>query len=54
MSVLSQRPELLAFYQRRGYQVTGETYAFPVEENVGQPLHADIHIIALQKKRAGI
>lgn len=54
MSVLSQRPELLAFYQRRGYQVTGETYAFPVEENVGQPLQADIHIIALQKKRAGI
>jgi GNAT superfamily N-acetyltransferase len=30
MTVIDRRPELIAFYQRRGYVPTGERRAFPV------------------------
>lgn len=49
MSVLSGRPELLAFYQRRGYQLTGESSAYPVDADVGQPFDANLKIIKLEK-----
>ena len=49
MSVLSQRPELLAFYLRRGYCETGEIADFPIELGVGQPIGGGIHIISLSK-----
>lgn len=31
MTVISQRHELIAFYERRGYRPTGETEAFPMD-----------------------
>lgn len=37
MTVVSQRPELLAFYQRRGYRRTGEFSAYPIDARVGTP-----------------
>ena len=49
MSVLSKRPELLAFYQRRGYQLTGEREPFPVAAGVGVPVAHDVQILMLQK-----
>ena len=31
MTVIDQRTELIAYYQRRGYRLTGEKRAFPIE-----------------------
>lgn len=49
MSVLSSRPELLAFYERRGYVLTGEVEEYPLSAGVGKPLVADIHVLSLAK-----
>ena len=38
MYVLDVRSELLAYYQRRGYQQTELKIPYPLEANVGQPL----------------
>jgi len=35
MTVISQRSELIAYYQRRGYHVTGEKRAFPQDPRFG-------------------
>jgi ribosomal protein S18 acetylase RimI-like enzyme len=37
MSVLSARPELLAWYERHGYQRTGKSEAFPDTIEFGRP-----------------
>ena len=50
MSVLEQRPELLAYYQRRGYQPTGETIAFPEDGNNGEPLQQGLKLMVLAKE----
>jgi ribosomal protein S18 acetylase RimI-like enzyme len=34
MSVIHQRPELIDYYRRRGYEATGETQPFPVPERL--------------------
>ncbi len=49
MFVLSSRPELLAFYERRGYARTGEQEAYPVEAGVGTPKSGDLHVLSLEK-----
>lgn len=49
MSVLSSRPELLAFYERRGYVLTGETNEYPLSADVGQPLVPDLQVLSLEK-----
>ncbi|MDH2233650.1 MULTISPECIES: GNAT family N-acetyltransferase [Delftia] len=49
MSVLSSRSELLSFYQRRGYQLTGQTCGYPLEAGVGTPLAKDLHVLELSK-----
>lgn len=50
MSVLSNRPELIAFYQRRGYQLTGYSEPYPINANVGIPLDQNIAILHLEKR----
>ncbi|MPW44622.1 GNAT family N-acetyltransferase [Acinetobacter guerrae] len=49
MSVLSVRSELLAFYQRRGYEVTSQVDDYPIHANVGQPLSKDLTVLHLVK-----
>ncbi|GAB2960677.1 GNAT family N-acetyltransferase [Hymenobacter coalescens] len=38
MTVLTARPELLAWYERRGYQRTGQQLPLPTDASHGQPL----------------
>lgn len=52
MSVLSSRPELLAFYERRGYVPTGETYPYPVASGVGAPRISGIEVIVMARQLA--
>lgn len=52
MSILNHRPELLAYYQRRGYELTGESMPFPNDGNNGEPLRADLQLLTLEKVRA--
>jgi ribosomal protein S18 acetylase RimI-like enzyme len=50
MTVIAQRPELIAWYRRRGYLPTGETRPFPYgEERVGSPRRSDLHFVVLAK-----
>ena len=49
MSILSHRPELLAYYQRRGYKLTGEKMPFPLDGNNGEPKRDDLFLEFLQK-----
>lgn len=49
MSVLSCRTELIEFYLRRGYMLTGETEDYPIDANVGQPLFENIRLLHLVK-----
>ena len=50
MSVVSLRHTLIAWYERRGYELTGETQAFPYgDERVGRPLRDDLHFVMLEK-----
>ena len=44
MSILSHRPELLSYYQRRGYLLTGEKMAFPRDGNNGDPKRDDVFL----------
>ncbi|WP_227431149.1 GNAT family N-acetyltransferase [Psychrobacter sp. I-STPA6b] len=50
MSVLEQRPELLAYYQRRGYQPTGEIIPFPEDGNNGEPRQKGLTLRVLAKQ----
>lgn len=50
MSVISSRPELLAFYERRGYALTGEVEEYPLTAGVGQPMVQGIHVLSLSKQ----
>ncbi len=49
MSILSHRPELLAYYERRGYQLTGITMPFPEDGNNGEPKRKDLQLLELEK-----
>lgn len=50
MSILNHRPELLAYYQRRGYELTGESMPFPNDGNNGEPLREDLQLLTLEKR----
>jgi len=52
MSVLSSRPELLAFYERRGYVLTGQVEEYPLSAGVGQPMVTGIKVFSLAKAPA--
>ncbi|MEN2750243.1 GNAT family N-acetyltransferase [Psychrobacter sp. FBL11] len=49
MSILSHRPELLAYYQRRGYQLNGNEMPFPDDGNNGEPKRQDLALLELEK-----
>lgn len=50
MTVIAQRTELIAWYERRGYQQTGEERPFPYgDERFGTPLRDDLYFIVLEK-----
>ena len=51
MTVLNVRATLTAWYQRRGYGLTGETQAFPYgEERFGRPLRDDLSFVVLARR----
>ena len=53
MTVIGQRSELIAWYERRGYRRTGETRPFPYgDERFGIPRRDDLHFIVLTKTLA--
>ena len=50
MTVIRQRPELIAWYERRGYQRTGQTRPFPYgDPRYGIPTRPDLEFIVLAK-----
>ncbi|PNK61183.1 GNAT family N-acetyltransferase [Psychrobacter sp. FDAARGOS_221] len=49
MSILSQRPDLQAYYERRGYQLSGNSQPFPVDSNNGEPKVADLRLLEMVK-----
>ena len=53
MTVLEQRPELIAWYARCGYLPTGETVAFPYDDiRCGEPRRPDLRLRVLRKPLA--
>jgi len=50
MTVIAQRPELIAWYERRGYRDTGLTRPFPYgDERFGLPRRPDLFFRVLEK-----
>ncbi|VAW67746.1 hypothetical protein MNBD_GAMMA08-1760, partial [hydrothermal vent metagenome] len=49
MLVVSQRKELIEYYQRRGYVQTGKTDAYPIGIKVGVPVQTGLTIEYLEK-----
>ena len=51
MGVLNVREALIAWYERRGYERTGETEPFPYGDNrFGTPLRDDLEFVILRKQ----
>ena len=54
MTVIAQRAELIAWYERRGYRRTGETEPFPYgNDRYGIPRRPDLVFAVLAKPLAG-
>ncbi len=50
MTVIAQRNELIAYYERRGYALTGEERPFPHDdERFGVPVTRDLSFVVLAK-----
>jgi ribosomal protein S18 acetylase RimI-like enzyme len=50
MTVIGQRSELIAWYERRGYRQTGAARPFPYgDERFGIPRREDLHFVVLAK-----
>jgi len=50
MTVIEQRDELIAWYERRGYRRTGRTAPFPYGDvRFGEPKRADLRFVVLRK-----
>jgi ribosomal protein S18 acetylase RimI-like enzyme len=53
MTVLAQRQDLIAWYQRRGYRLTGRGGPFPYgDERFGIPRRPDLSFVELAKRLA--
>jgi ribosomal protein S18 acetylase RimI-like enzyme len=52
MTVVNVRDTLIAWYERRGYALTGETEPFPYDGAFGAPKRADLAFVALEKRLA--
>lgn len=53
LTVIAQRTDLTAWYERRGYARTGETRPFPYgDERFGRPRRSDLVFIVLRKDLA--
>ena len=51
MKVVNLRDTLIAWYQRRGYELTGETSPFPYgDTRFGTPRRADLCFVVLEKQ----
>jgi GNAT superfamily N-acetyltransferase len=51
MTVINVRDTLIAWYQRRGYVLTGETRPFPYgDERFGRPLRDDLSFVVLERE----
>lgn len=51
MTVIIQRAELIAWYERRGYRLTGERRPFPLDDpRFGLPLRRDLGFAVLEKR----
>jgi ribosomal protein S18 acetylase RimI-like enzyme len=54
LTVLAQRGELIAWYERRGYRRTGESRPFPYDNaRFGIPKRPDLSFVVLSKSLAG-
>lgn len=54
MTVIAQRSELIAWYERRGYTRTGETQPFPYgDARFGLPKRDDLYFVVLRKPLSG-
>lgn len=54
MTVIAQRLDLIAWYERRGYRRTGESRPFPYgDERFGIPLRPDLRFVVLAKPLTG-
>jgi hypothetical protein len=50
MTVIEQCDTLIAWYRRRGYELTGEIEPFPYsDQSVGTPLRDDLRFLLLNK-----
>ncbi|AYG94993.1 GNAT family N-acetyltransferase [Brevundimonas naejangsanensis] len=50
MTVIRRRAELIAWYERRGYRLTGETRPFPLDdERFGLPQTRNLEFVVLEK-----
>jgi hypothetical protein len=51
MTVIDARRELIAWYERRGYRVTGEIRPFPYgDERFGIPRRDDLRFIVMRRE----
>ena len=50
MTVIAQRAELIAWYERRGYALTGERRPFPLDDpRFGLPKTRELEFVVLEK-----
>ena len=50
MTVVHIRDTLIAWYERRGYALTGETRPFPHgDDRFGKPLRDDLSFVVMEK-----
>lgn len=54
MTVIRQRADLIAYYERRGYALTGERRPFPLDDpRYGLPTTQELEFVVLRKEIAG-